>query len=82
MPKIKKSKVHVKVGDLVKIILGSNKYKFGIIIKVNTNTGRIILNEFNFRSKLTNENEIRQFDTNHSNVRLSLEKKSFLLKTS
>ena len=48
--KIRK-KMHVKVGDEVKIIAGSDKGKIGTIIKVLRNQGKIIVQDINMKTK-------------------------------
>ena len=54
---LKKKKIHVKVGDTVKIISGSDKNKIGEVIKIYHNSGKIIveykdLEQFEFIQKL------------------------------
>jgi len=76
----RKQKMHVKVGDKVTIILGFNKNETGEIIKINKNTGKVIVKGINFKFKHikpNNENEIgeiRQFEApiHHSNVKLTI----------
>lgn len=76
---IKKQKVHVKVGDQVKIISGFHKNETGEVIKINPKTGKIIVQGINFKFKHvkpTTENEIgeiKQFEApiHHSNVKLN-----------
>uniref|UniRef100_UPI0030021BE0 ribosomal protein L24 n=1 Tax=Anunuuluaehu liula TaxID=3049639 RepID=UPI0030021BE0 len=46
-----KHKIHVKQGDTVKIISGSNKGKIGEIIKVISKTGRVIVKNINIKNK-------------------------------
>ena len=48
---IKKQKVHVKVGDQVKIISGFHKNETGEVIKINPKTGKIIVQGINFKFK-------------------------------
>ena len=75
----KKQKVHVKVGDSVKIISGFHKNEIGEIIKVNQKTGKVVVQGINFKFKHvkpTTENEIgeiKQFEApiHHSNVKLN-----------
>ena len=75
----KLQKMHVKIGDTIKVISGSEKNKTGEIIKVYKNTGKIIVKGINFKFKHikpTTENEIgeiKQFETpiHHSNVKLN-----------
>ena len=74
-----KQKIHVKVGNQVKIISGFYKNETGEIIKVNKKTGKVIIQWINFKFKHikpTTENEIgeiKQFETpiHHSNVKLN-----------
>ena len=74
----KKSKMHVKSGDNVKIISGFDKDKTGKVIKINRNTGKIVVKGVNFKFKHVKPNtenevgEIKQFEApiHHSNVKL------------
>ena len=76
---LKKQKVHVKIGDQVKIISGFHKNETGEIIKIDKKTGKVIVQGINFKfkhMKPTNENEIgeiKQFEApiHHSNVKLN-----------
>jgi len=76
----KQQKMHVKIGDNVKIITGFDKNKTGQIIKINKNTGKILVKGINFKFKhikpsAENEvGEIKQFEApiHHSNVKLNL----------
>ena len=71
-------KVHIKVGDTVKIISGFYKNKYGQVIKINRSNGKIILKGINFkfyhiRPKTKKEiGEIKQVEAfiHHSNVSL------------
>ena len=73
-------KIHVKVGDTVKIISGFDKNKTGKIIKVNRNTGKVIVKGINLKFKHIKPNtesdvgEIKQFEApiHHSNVQVIL----------
>lgn len=75
----KKHKIHVKVGDQVKIISGFYKNEIGEIIKVDKKIGKVIIQGINFKfkhMKPTTENEIgeiKQFEApiHHSNVKLN-----------
>jgi large subunit ribosomal protein L24 len=75
-----KQKMHVKVGDMVTIISGFHKSETGEIIKINKNTGKVIVKGINFKFKHIKPNteneigEIRQFEApiHHSNVKLNL----------
>lgn len=77
---MKKIKLHVKIGDTVRIISGFNKNETGEVIKINRKTGKLIIKGINFKFKHikpTNENEIgeiKQFEApiHHSNVILNL----------
>lgn len=80
----KKQKIHVKVGDTVKIISGFSKNETGEVIKINRNTGKLIVKGINFKFKHVkpnNENEIgeiKQLEApiHHSNVTLNLKEVS------
>lgn len=71
-------KIHVKIGDNVKIISGFNKNKTGEITKIYKNTGKILVKGINFKFKHIKPNtenevgEIKQFEApiHHSNVKL------------
>ena len=75
-----KQKLHVKLGDSVKIISGFYKNETGEVIKVNKKTGKIIVQGINFKFKHIKPNtendigEIKQFEApiHHSNVKLNL----------
>nr|QYB18938.1 ribosomal protein L24 [Climaconeis sp.] len=77
---IKQKKIHLKIGDNVKIISGFYKNKTGEILKINKKTGRIIIKGINykvkhFKPKTKNEiGEIKQLEgsIHHSNVKLNL----------
>jgi large subunit ribosomal protein L24 len=76
----KKQKLHIKIGDSVRIISGFYKNQTGKIIKINRNTGKIIVKGINFKFKHVKPNtnneigEIKQIETpiHHSNVQLNL----------
>lgn len=76
---IKEQKIHVRIGDNVKIISGFHKNETGEVIRINKNTGKIIVKGINFKFKhikprTENEvGEIKQFEApiHHSNVKLS-----------
>jgi len=82
MPKQKK--LHVKIGDRVRIISGFNKNETGEIVKINKQTGKLIIKGINYKFKHikpSNENEIgeiKQFEApiHHSNVTLNLKEVS------
>ena len=79
-----KQKIHVKVGDIVLIISGFHKNETGEIIKINKNTGKILVKGINFKFKHVKPNteneigEIKQFEApiHHSNVKLNLKEVS------
>jgi large subunit ribosomal protein L24 len=74
-----KQKIHVKVGDQVKIIAGFYKNETGEIINVNKQTGKVIVQGINFKFKHMKPRtkdeigEIKQFEApiHHSNVKLN-----------
>jgi len=76
----KQQKIHVKIGDDVKIITGFDKNKTGKVIKIDRNTGKIVVQGINFKFKHIKPNaesevgEIKQFEApiHHSNVKLNL----------
>lgn len=78
MPKLKK--LHVKVGDSVRILSGFHKNEIGEVLKINRKTGKLIIKGINFKFKHikpTNENEIGEIKqieapVHHSNVTLNL----------
>ena len=80
----KKKKLHVKIGDIVTIISGFYKNEIGEVIKINRETGKIIVKGINFKFKhikptVENEiGEIKQFEApiHHSNVKLNLKEVS------
>ena len=71
-------KIHVKIGDNVKIISGFDKNKTGQVSKIYRNTGKILVKGINFKFKHIKPNtendvgEIKQFEApiHHSNVKL------------
>jgi large subunit ribosomal protein L24 len=75
---MKAQKIHVKVGDEVKIISGSYKNSIGEIKNINKKTGKLIVKGINFKFKHIKprtENdvgEIKQLEApiHHSNVKL------------
>ena len=80
----KQQKVHLKIGDQVKIISGFHKNETGEVIKINRKTGKIIVQGINFKFKHLKPNtdneigEIKQFEApiHHSNVKLNLKEVS------
>jgi len=80
----KKQRIHVKVGDTVRIISGFSKNKTGEVTKIDKKTGKVIIKGINFKFKHikpANENEIgeiKQLEApiHHSNVTLNLKELS------
>jgi large subunit ribosomal protein L24 len=80
----KNQKIHVKVGDTVKIISGFFKNESGEVIKINRKAGTLIVKGINFKFKHvkpTTQNEIgeiKQFEApiHHSNVKINLKEVS------
>jgi len=80
----KKQKIHIKVGDIVMIISGFHKNETGEIIKINKETGKVLVKGINFKFKHVKPNteneigEIKQFEAplHHSNVKLNLKEVS------
>ena len=80
----KKQKLHVKVGDIVRVIAGFNKNEIGEILKINKKTGKVLVKGVNFKFKHikpSSENEIgeiKQFEVpiHHSNVKLNIKEVS------
>lgn len=72
-------KLHVKIGDNITIISGSEKNKTGEVIQVNKKTGKILVKGINFKFKHIKPNkkndvgEIKQLEApiHHSNVKLN-----------
>jgi len=81
---VKKQKIPVKVGDIVRIIAGFNKNEIGEIIKINKKTGKVLVKGINFKFKHIKPNteneigEIKQFEApiHHSNVKLNIKEVS------
>lgn len=77
---LKNQKLNIKVGDIIKVISGSDKNKIGKILKIYHKTGKILVKGVNFKFKHlkpNNENEIgeiKQFEVpiHHSNVKLNV----------
>ena len=77
---LRKKKIHVKIGDSVKIISGFDKNKVGEVIKIYNNSGKILVKGINFKFKHikpTTDNEIgeiKQIEApiHHSSVKLHL----------
>nr|YP_010517127.1 ribosomal protein L24 [Haslea karadagensis]UXN44909.1 ribosomal protein L24 [Haslea karadagensis]UXN45040.1 ribosomal protein L24 [Haslea karadagensis]UXN45170.1 ribosomal protein L24 [Haslea karadagensis] len=79
-----KHKMPIKIGDNVIIISGFHKNETGEVIKINHQTGKIIVKGINFKFKHVKPNteneigEIKQFEApiHHSNVTLKLNEMS------
>ena len=79
---IKQQKMHVKIGDNVKVISGFEKNKTGKVIKLYRNTGKILVKGINYKFKHMKPNtdnevgEIKQIEApiHHSNVKLNVTK--------
>ena len=77
---VKKQKIHVKIGDNVKVISGFEKNKTGEVIKIYQNSGKILIKGINFKFKHIKPNadneigEIKQIEApiHHSNVKLNV----------
>ena len=75
----KKQKIHVKIGDKVKVISGFHKNETGEVLKINKKDGKLLIKGINFKFKHVkpnNENEIgeiKQLEApiHHSNVQLN-----------
>ena len=80
----KKQKIHVKVGDIVVIISGFHKNETGEVMRINKQTGKVLVKGINFKFKHVKPNteneigEIKQLEApiHHSNVRLNLKEVS------
>jgi large subunit ribosomal protein L24 len=80
----KKQKVHVKIGDTVQVLSGFHKNETGEVLKINKNTGKLLIKGINFKFKHIKPNteneigEIKQIEApiHHSNVKLNLNKVS------
>ena len=76
----KKQKIHVKIGDKVKVISGFHKNETGEVLKINKKDGKLLIKGINFKFKHVkpnNENEIgeiKQLEApiHHSNIQLNL----------
>jgi large subunit ribosomal protein L24 len=77
----KKQNIHIKIGDPVVVISGFYKNETGKVLKINKNTGKIIVQGINFKFKHIKPNtvneigEIKQMEApiHHSNVKLNLQ---------
>jgi large subunit ribosomal protein L24 len=80
----KKQKIHVKIGDTVKVLSGFHKNETGEVLKISQKTGKLLIQGINFKfkhikPKTENEiGEIKQIEApiHHSNVKLNLNKVS------
>jgi large subunit ribosomal protein L24 len=76
----KEQKIHLKIGDTVRVISGFHKNEIGEITKINKKTGKVLVQGVNFKFKHikpNNENEIgeiKQFEApiHHSNLKLNI----------
>jgi large subunit ribosomal protein L24 len=76
----KNQKIHVKIGDNIKVISGFDKNKTGEVIKIYRTSGKILVKGVNFKFKQTKPNtdnevgEIKQIEApiHHSNVKLNV----------
>ena len=74
----KRQKMHIKIGDSVKVISGIDKNKTGEVTKIYRNTGKILVKGINFKFKHIKPNtdnevgEIKQMEApiHHSNVKI------------
>jgi len=77
---VQNQKIHVKIGDNVKIISGFDKNKTGEVVKIYRNSGKILVKGINFKFKHIKPNtdneigEIKQIEApiHHSNVKLNV----------
>lgn len=75
-----KQKMHIKIGDTVKVISGFDKNKVGEVVKIYRNTGKIVVKGINYKFKHIKPNsenevgEIKQIEApiHHSNVKLNI----------
>ena len=75
----KHQKMHIKIGDTVKVISGFDKNKTGEVLKLYKNSGKVLVKGINFKFKHVKPNtendvgEIKQFEApiHHSNVKLN-----------
>jgi len=75
---VKVQKIHIKIGDKVKIISGSDKNRTGEVLKLYPNKGKVLVKDINLKfkhNKPNKENEIGEikqieFPIHHSNVKL------------
>ena len=75
----KNQKMHIKIGDTVKVISGFDKNKTGEVLKLYKNSGKVLVKGINFKFKHVKPNtendvgEIKQFEApiDHSNVKIN-----------
>ena len=80
----KKQKIHIKVGQTVRILTGSSKNETGKVIKINRKQGTVVVKGINFKfkhikPKTENEiGEIKRFEApiHYSNVKINLKERS------
>ena len=80
----KKQKIHIKVGQTVRILTGSSKNETGKVIKINRKHGTVVVKGINFKfkhikPKTENEiGEIKRFEApiHYSNVKINLKERS------
>jgi large subunit ribosomal protein L24 len=80
----KEQKMHVKIGDTVRVVSGFHKNEIGEITKINKKTGKVLVKGVNFKFKHIKPNseneigEIKQFEApiHHSNVKLNIKEVS------
>jgi large subunit ribosomal protein L24 len=80
----KSQKLHLKIGDTVRIISGFFKNETGEVVKINRKAGTVIVKGINFKFKHVKPNteneigEIKQFEApiHHSNLKLNLKEVS------
>ena len=81
---LKRQKISIKRGDTVRIISGFHKNEIGEVLKINYQTGKVIVKGINFkvkhvRPRTKNEiGEIKQFEApiHYSNITLKLNEMS------
>ena len=47
---VKRQKIHIKLGDTVKVISGFDKNKTGEVTKIYRNTGKILVKGINYKT--------------------------------
>jgi large subunit ribosomal protein L24 len=74
-----RQKLHLKIGDMVRVISGFYKNEIGEIIQINRKTGKVVVKGINFKfkhlkPKTDNEiGEIKEIEApiHHSNLKLN-----------